>query len=58
MYGFKMSWKKLLPYDNSYDEYMIVASLFHDIGKGFNPHEKYGALLVQDILKDYCNNNN
>lgn len=49
--------KELLPYDNSYDDYLIAASLFHDIGKGFKPHEEYGALLVQDILKDNCNQN-
>jgi uncharacterized protein len=49
--------KRLLPNDNSYDEYMIIASLFHDIGKGFKPHEKYGAILVKDILREYCSSN-
>jgi uncharacterized protein len=49
--------KELFPCDNSYDEYLTVASVFHDIGKGFEPHEKYGALLVHDILKEYCNEN-
>lgn len=46
--------EKILPNDNSYDEYLIIASLFHDIGKGFQPHAEYGALLVREMLKGHC----
>lgn len=46
--------KKLFPNDNEYDQHIIVAALFHDVGKGLNPHAEYGAVLVKEILKDYC----
>lgn len=46
--------EKLLPNDASYDEYLFAAGLFHDIGKGFDPHAEYGAYLVRNILKEYC----
>lgn len=46
--------KRLFPDDCSHDEHIIAASLFHDIGKGFNPHEKYGAIVIKDILRDFC----
>ncbi len=46
--------ERLLPNDASYDEYLFAAGLFHDVGKGFNPHAEYGAYLVRNILKEYC----
>ena len=46
--------KKLFPNDNKYDEHIIAASLFHDVGKGLNPHAEYGAVLVREILKGHC----
>jgi len=33
---------------------MIVASLFHDVAKGIEPHGQYGATLVREILNGYC----
>ncbi len=44
----------ILPEDCSHDDIIIVASLFHDIAKGIEPHGKHGAILVKDILEDYC----
>lgn len=46
--------KMILPEDSSYDEILIVASLFHDVAKGIEPHGTYGSVLVKEILKDYC----
>lgn len=46
--------KKLFPNDNKYDQHIVVASLFHDVGKGLNPHAEYGAVLVKEILKGHC----
>ena len=44
--------KILLPSDESKDEILKIAALFHDIGKGIEPHDKYGATLAEKALKD------
>jgi uncharacterized protein len=44
----------ILPEDSSYDDIIQVASLFHDIAKGIEPHGQYGAVLAGDIVKGYC----
>lgn len=44
----------ILPEDSSYDEILVVASLFHDVAKGIEPHGTYGSVLVKELLKDYC----
>ena len=31
-----------------------MGALFHDIGKGIEPHEKAGQALVELILKEHC----
>ena len=49
--------RKLITKDCSNDSILIAASWFHDIAKGIEPHGKYGALLVGDILKPYCTQN-
>lgn len=46
--------KIVLPEDSLYDEILITASLFHDVAKGIEPHGTYGSVLVKEILKDYC----
>lgn len=46
--------EKVLKEDCSHDDIIIAACLFHDIGKGIEPHGKYGAVLARDILKEYC----
>lgn len=44
--------KSLFPDDTSMDEVLRCAGLFHDIGKGIEPHSHSGAVLVRDLLKE------
>lgn len=44
----------ILPEDNSHDDIIIAASLFHDIAKGIEPHGRYGSVLVKDVLAENC----
>ena len=46
--------KVILKEDSSHDDIILVASLFHDIVKGIEPHGEYGAVLMKDILKEHC----
>lgn len=36
-----------------YDDVMIAASYLHDIGKGIEPHARYGAVLAKEAIKDH-----
>ncbi len=45
--------KLIIPDDDSNDDVIRVASYFHDIAKGIEPHFEYGAILVKEILKEY-----
>ena len=44
----------VLPEDNSKDEILQAAAYFHDVAKGIEPHSKYGAILVREMLQDLC----
>ena len=44
--------KKIFPEDDSHDEILRCAGLFHDIGKGIEPHARTGAQLVRELLKE------
>jgi len=46
--------KLLIPDDDSRDQELTVAGYFHDIAKGIEPHSVYGAVLIREILADYC----
>lgn len=46
--------KMLDELDSTKDNIIYVASLFHDIAKGIEPHGENGSILVQQILKDEC----
>ena len=42
--------KQIFPEDASHDEILRCAGLFHDVGKGIEPHAKTGASLVRQLL--------
>ncbi len=44
--------KRLAPEDDSQDEILRCAGLFHDIGKGIEPHPQTGAALAKELLRD------
>jgi uncharacterized protein len=46
--------KYIFPEITQYDDVIFVGALFHDIGKGVEPHEETGQVLVKHILKEYC----
>ena len=46
--------KLILPKDNSMDEILQAAAYFHDVAKGIEPHNEYGAILVREMLQDLC----
>ncbi len=43
--------EKLFPKNGEWDDVLRCAGLFHDIGKGIEPHSHSGAVLVRDLLK-------
>ena len=45
--------RKLVTSDNSHDTYLRVAGLFHDVGKGMEPHAHIGAVLMKDLMRPY-----
>ena len=45
--------RKLVTSDNNHDPYLRVAGLFHDVGKGMEPHAHIGAVLMKDLLRPY-----
>ena len=46
--------KRLIPNDDFMDEIIYTSALFHDIGKGIEPHNEIGAVLAENLLKGYC----
>ncbi|WP_026477672.1 HD domain-containing protein [Alkaliphilus transvaalensis] len=46
--------RKMISNDGSNDDIIRVASWFHDISKGVEPHGKYGAIVAREILNEYC----
>ncbi|WP_322184021.1 HD domain-containing protein [Neglectibacter caecimuris] len=42
--------KKLFPEDASHDDVLFCAGLFHDVGKGIEPHPRTGSTLVRELL--------
>lgn len=44
--------EKLFPGDSSHDETLRCAGLFHDLGKGIEPHDRTGALLARELLRE------
>ena len=46
--------KQLLPEDASHDDILTVAAWFHDVGKGMEPHARYGAAITAEALQGCC----
>ncbi|NLB41955.1 MAG: HD domain-containing protein [Clostridiales bacterium] len=46
--------KLIIPDLDDKDDILIVAAYFHDIAKGIEPHSRYGAIIVEELLKSYC----
>lgn len=44
--------RKRLFDDASMDDVLRCAGMFHDIGKGIEPHSHSGAVLIRDLLKN------
>jgi len=47
--------KIVQPDDAGKDDLLYVAGLFHDIGKGNEPHWETGAILARELLAECCN---
>jgi uncharacterized protein len=46
--------KKILPDDNSHDEILNAAALFHDVLNGIENHGVLGTEYVQKVLENHC----
>ena len=49
-----ISLRKAVSDDDSHDDLLRAAAMFHDVGKGIEPHAHSGAVLVRDLLKGYA----
>ena len=48
-----LSLRKAVTEDSSHDNLLRAAGMFHDVGKGIEPHDRSGAVLVRDLLKEH-----
>lgn len=46
--------KLILPEETNIDDIIFTGALFHDIGKGIEPHAETGYAVVKHILPEYC----
>lgn len=44
--------KALVPQDNSMDDILLCAGMFHDMCKGLEPHSNNAAFLCREVLKN------
>ena len=42
----------IVPDDDSMDDMLRLAGLFHDVGKGIEPHARYGAAIFREAMRD------
>lgn len=47
--------KLIAPESAQYDNEIYIGALFHDIGKGIEPHAETGYAIVNHILSEYLN---
>ena len=45
--------RKAVTEDKSHDELLRAAAMFHDVGKGIEPHDVSGAALARELLAGY-----
>jgi len=43
--------KEILPGDSSMDDILRLAAIFHDVGKGIEPHADYGPPIMQQAVR-------
>ena len=44
--------ERIFPEQKEWDDVLRCAGMFHDIGKGIEPHNHSGAVLIRDLLKE------
>ena len=44
--------RQIVPGDDSMDETLRLAGMFHDVGKGIEPHEAYGATIMRQAVEE------
>jgi len=49
-----ISLRKAVTEDDSHDDLLRAAAMFHDVGKGIEPHAHSGSLLARDLLQGYA----
>ena len=49
-----ISLRKAVTGDDSHDDLLRAAAMFHDVGKGIEPHARSGSVLVRDLLQGYA----
>jgi uncharacterized protein len=49
-----ISLRKAVSDDDSHDDLLRAAAMFHDVGKGIEPHAHSGSVLVRDLLQGYA----
>ena len=46
--------KLIFSEESNFDDIIFTGALFHDIGKGIEPHAETGYAVVKHILQEYC----
>ena len=45
--------REVAPRDGSMDDVLRLAGMFHDVGKGVEPHERYGAAIFREAMRGF-----
>lgn len=48
-----ISLREAITDDDSHDDMLRAAAMFHDVGKGIEPHAHSGSILMRDLLRGY-----
>lgn len=44
--------RKMATEDDRHDDALRIAAMFHDVGKGIEPHNRTGAAIVKELLAE------